>query len=263
MPTPVHTRLPARAFIGKKLKALRESRRWSQSELAERLGISQARLSLIENGKASLDAEELLEVLRIFNVPASDFDPKGRSNGSDALQNALARQGARHLLENQEAIPASALEDPEILIRQVLADGTNPRQVAALAPVLVQQVGRINAPRLWTQFVSYGIQRRIGWLLENTVQAIEEILPQTNDRSQAGQLRQARNHYQHLLANVEILRAKDYDHAPADILGQAYSARTLEADKKAASSASARWGIVSKLQPQDFAKSLEASFEAH
>src|SRR5687768_15567391 len=86
------------AQIGAKVRALRNARRLTQAQLAQQLNVTQGRLSDLERGKASFAAEQFLSILRIFNVPASEFMPS--SGGMEAeLQNALARLGARHLVE--------------------------------------------------------------------------------------------------------------------------------------------------------------------
>ncbi len=256
-PSPASTR---RSEIGQKLKALREARLLNQSHLAEWLGISQARISLIERGKAALDAGEFLDVLRIFNVPASHFQPPVGDQEALVLQNALIRLGANHLYANQKVVPEEALEDPGTVIRKVLADGTNPRQIAALAPVLVFQVNRINPALLWSRFVDYGLEQRFGWLLENTVAAIEATSSKNRDRATSRQLRKAGTHLRHFLDQIEPQRLAALE-KPQDILGEVYSKRTLEVTQESLSDSSRRWSILTNLHPQDFIVALEAALD--
>jgi transcriptional regulator with XRE-family HTH domain len=249
-----------RAAIGLKLKALREARRWSQVELAKRLGISQARLSLIENGKGSLDAEEFLAVLRIFNVFASHFDPRGGRQDADALQNALVRLGASHLLTHSKTLPSEALDEPVAVVKEVLTTGLHPRQITALAPVLVRQIDRINPTKLWTQFFDYGLEQRVGWLLENVSAAIHDTSPKVRNREASERLRRAETLFRHFLASVEPRR--DALHLkPLDILGQAFSQKTLDRDEEASSEVSRRWSIISRITPHDFTHALEAALD--
>ena len=251
-----------RTEIGQKLKALREARRWSQTELAERVGISQARISLIEHGKAALDAGEFLDVLRIFNVPASHFERPAKDHDTAALQNALVRLGARHLFANDQVIPSDALNDPAAVIKEVLATGTNPRQITALSPVIVIQLDRINASKLWSQFVDYGLQQRLGWLLENTVLAIHEITPKVTDRTESAKLRKAETFLSHFLSHIEPQRVSALD-KPQDILGQVFSKKTLENSQQRLSDVSRRWSILTKIKPHDFTEALEAALDTH
>jgi transcriptional regulator with XRE-family HTH domain len=54
--------------LGHHLKRARESKRMSQQEIAEHLGISQKTLSNIESGKAKPSIMQLAELGRIFGV---------------------------------------------------------------------------------------------------------------------------------------------------------------------------------------------------
>jgi transcriptional regulator with XRE-family HTH domain len=260
MVAPPTTPSTRRRDIGQKLKALREARRLNQTNLAARLGISQARISLIERGQAALDAGEFLDVLRIFNVPASHFESPAEDQDALALQNALIHLGANHLFANDRIVPDEALGDPGTVIREVLATGTNPRQIAALAPVLVLQFDRLNLTQLWARFVDYGLQQRLGWLLENTVAAIQEASPKARDRASSAQLRKAGTHLRHFLDQIEPQRLSAQAR-PEDILGEVFSRKTLEEIQRSRSDLSRRWSILTNLHPHDFTVALEAALD--
>src|SRR5262245_15672041 len=87
-----------RRRIADQVRALRQERHWTQATLADRLGLSQSRLSEIERGAGSFTAEQLLAMLRTFNVPLSYFAAPTRDPEAE-IQNALARLGAAHLQE--------------------------------------------------------------------------------------------------------------------------------------------------------------------
>jgi transcriptional regulator with XRE-family HTH domain len=59
--------------IARKVRELRKQRRWTQAELARRLGLSQSRLSEIERGAGSFSAEQFLTILSLFNVYSTRF----------------------------------------------------------------------------------------------------------------------------------------------------------------------------------------------
>jgi transcriptional regulator with XRE-family HTH domain len=61
------------ASIGKRIKALRETLRISQEELSQRLEMDRASLSLIENDKRSLKADELLLLSRTLNISIDEL----------------------------------------------------------------------------------------------------------------------------------------------------------------------------------------------
>src|SRR3989338_10540153 len=89
------------AIIAAKIRSLRQARRWTQARFAELIGLSQNRLSEIERGNGSFTAEQLIIVLRTFNLQLDYFMP-GRSGQLPKIQNALARLGAKHLKEDSE-----------------------------------------------------------------------------------------------------------------------------------------------------------------
>jgi len=111
-----------RTEIGSKVRALRTQRLWTQAELAKRLGLSQARLSEIERGLGSFSAEHLLELLRLFNVDVSHFE-SSPPDPTSQLQNALARLGARHLVESENVLPSSRIAHVNEVVLEVLDDG--------------------------------------------------------------------------------------------------------------------------------------------
>lgn len=249
----------SRREIGLKLKALREGRQLSQVELAMRLELSQAGLSLIERGKASLNTEDFLQVLRIFNVPASHFfSDRDKGSPDAALQNALARLGARQLYEN-DSLPSENLEQANQVIREVLIDGRNPRHLTALAPVIATQISHIHLSKLWADCFHFGIERRLGWLLEHTLEALK-LVPKPVDRTTARNYRQAETTLQQFLRNIHAATPTPYDPSIQDVLGvSAPSQKTLAALKQQASVLFAKWRILSPFQIQDFVEALKAS----
>lgn len=252
-----------RKHIALKVRELRKRRNFTQAELAARLGVSQARLSVIEQGNGSFSAEQFLEILRIFNVPAHSFAITKRDPQGD-IQNALARNGASHLMEDSDLLPSEHLDEVETLIREVLVDARNPRQIAALGPVLVKNLGQINLNGLWAKFIDYGLQARLGWTLENTAEAIRTITPSLKPQSAAIPLRKAETTITNFLsrkgANLVTNPAGGPHAEDLDIIdGKALSLKTIHAIWDEASEVSRHWGIVSALKPEDFAEAIRAS----
>lgn len=254
----------SRRQIATKLRELRLSRNWTQAELAERLQISQSYLSEIERGAGSLTAEQFLLLLRVFNVPASEFTS---DLGEPDLQirNALARLGAIHLQESPRVLPSEQLEDLKDVVREALVEGS-PRVLTALAPVLVRNSARLIPPRFFTELRRLGLERRFAWVIENTLAALK-LVP---DDSAAKSGRGARDDQlaeRHLELCLEILASVDRsgDQAePPDILDATIrSKQTLEEVGLASSEISQRWGIVTSLQVEDFLWALEAARAAH
>ena len=59
--------------LGKRIKALREALRISQEELSQRLAMDRASLSLVENDKRSLKADELILLSKTLNISIDEL----------------------------------------------------------------------------------------------------------------------------------------------------------------------------------------------
>lgn len=250
----------ARARIAKRVRELRQARRWTQAELAARLHLSQSRLSEIEAGHGSFTAEQFLAILRLFNVPASDF--VGRSPDREGeIQNTLARLGAFGLVENAEIVPAEKFEAPADVVREILLTAP-PRLITGLAPVLVSNLERIALNKLYLEVFELGYENRLGWLLENIVSAIRHELTASSLPPLWIRLyRRAETILSSLLDSILAARnARPERPVLPDVLDHGIrSRRTLEDVSEASSSISRRWHVVTSLQPEDFATALRAA----
>jgi transcriptional regulator with XRE-family HTH domain len=245
--------------IADKVRSLRQARRWTQAELARHLHLSQSRLSEIEGGDGSFTAEQFLSLLRLFNVPVSHFGLSAQDRGSQ-LQNALARLGAFHLHENSEIIPDEQLENPADVVRETLL-GDSPRLLTAIAPVLVGNIDRINLNKLRLELVQVGFERRLSWVTENTLLALDRELTEPLPLTWAKRYRRAQTV---LGAFVESISAAPGTRAAQaqtpDVLDSGIrSKKTLGEVSASSSPISQNWGIVTRLQPADFGEALRAA----
>lgn len=247
---------PARDALARTARALRLERGLTQAELAARLGLSQNRLSEIERGKGSFSAEQFLGLLKVFNVPVSAFEA-APAPVEASLQNSLARLGAAHLVERADLLPSERLAALEDVVREVLVAGDNPRHLAALAPVLAEHLPRLNLPRLWARFTDYGLEHRLGWLLENVLEALRHPPAGQPSLDQAARLRESRTVLEEALARFH---PRALPGAGEDVLGARIpSPKTRDALRRRSSTLSRRWGILSGLQPSDFVEALHAA----
>jgi transcriptional regulator with XRE-family HTH domain len=246
-----------RSYIARKVRALRQARRWTQAELARHLRLSQNRLSEIERGKGSFTAEQLLTILRLFNVSVTHFAPRTADRGLE-LQNALARLGASHLKETDQILPNEQLEAVTEVVRRTLVSGS-PRLVTALGPVLVNNIDRTNLQGLNVQLAEAGLQRRLAWLVDNILAAIRRELSQPQPRRWARRLRRTEVILGVFLEPL-LASQRGETSAPPDILDAGIrSERTLKEVKTASSAFSKRWGVVTRLQPEDFVLALRGA----
>lgn len=79
----------------RRLREVRLPRGWTQAHLAARLGLSQARLIVVERGEGTISAEQFIAFLALSNLSIDAFLPA--ANIDSAFQNALARLGAHGL----------------------------------------------------------------------------------------------------------------------------------------------------------------------
>src|SRR3989338_3410321 len=126
----------AQKIIAPIIKKARLGRGLSQAELAEKIGITQSRLSQIENGNGSFSAEQLITLSKFFNLPISTFDPDKPADPEAQLRNSLARLGASQLKEQPNLLPSEKLGDVYNVICETLVGGASSRLIAALVPVI-------------------------------------------------------------------------------------------------------------------------------
>jgi len=250
---------------------LREQRKFTQADLSKKLGMSQGRYSVVERGEGSFSAEQFVEILKVFNVPVGHFVPeKGEPEAS--LQNALARLGALHLAEDARLLPSEQLEEVESVVREVLVAGEPARQITALAPVLILNVGRLNLTKLWVEFHGYGLERRLGWLLDSTLEAVQRelvVLPGLS-RKQGTPLRKAEAALRLFLLRGGPRRIQRAPAAPVDpakdwtidvdVIGPPIlSEKTLREIVQGSSDVARRWGVATAIQTEDFVEAVRAS----
>ena len=243
------------AIIAAKIRSLRQARRWTQARFAELIGLSQNRLSEIERGNGSFTAEQLIIVLRTFNLQLDYFMP-GRSGQLPKIQNALARLGAKHLKEDSEAVPTERLKEAADAIVEALVAARSPRQITAIAPVIVNQIDNLNLNMLRLKLAEAGFERRLGWVLENTLEAACGELPALR-----GEWRPKYRRAELVLRNQLASWRPAAQGKPAeDILDRdILSAETLDQVKRALPALARKWGVVTRIAPRDFAEALRGA----
>ncbi len=248
----------SRRRIAIKVGELRSARGLTQAALSRRLGLSQARFSQIERGDGSFSAEQLLELLQLFNVAPADFG-EPPDEAAD-LQNALARNGASHLRENERSLPSRGLASLPEIVARTLVRADSSRQIAALAPVLVHNAEDIRFGLVERELRDAERLPRLGWVIENTLAALSLELQQTLPH----RLKQSYRRAEVLLeSQLEALTAGAQarsDARPWDALDKSIrSRRSLEEVSASASPISKKWRVATGIQVEDFARALSAS----
>lgn len=255
-----------RSVVGK-IRRLRLDNRWTQTRLARLLGLSQNRLSEIERGKGSFTAEQLLLILKTFNTPLHYFSMDPPATDEKILQNAIARMGAGSLRESGDLLPTEKLENSVALIREVLSASTSPRQITALAPILVDQPNLLGLNKLWLEFVGEGRINRLGWLFDSVRLAIENELESNHGKIPADWA----NRYHRaevLLKNVlkypgfsnHTGNRKTEDPLEPEVL---QSQESFEETKSSRDPVAKKWGMVTRIRTNDFIHVLRETRENH
>lgn len=249
--------------IGERIRALRRERRWTQKELSELLGISQNYLSELERGQGSFTAEHLLTILQTFNVPIDYFFPV-KTKSQDRIQSALARYGATHLFESSETPPSALIKDAADVVREALTSAQSSRLITASAPVLVDNINRVNLRTLQARFYEAGLEQRLGWALENTLEALRGELAQPLPSEWARKYSRAEAILTSFLSLGRPVRVEGSPDDLSDVLDRDIASdKSLAEARRESSAISKRWGITTRIKTEDFAQALRAARETH
>lgn len=251
------------ASIGARVRELRKDRRWTQVRLAVLLGVSQGHLSQLERGNQSFSAEQLLAILKHFNVSLDQISPEKAPAGSQ-IQNALAREGAGHLAESEGILPSEGLKNATAAIREALVSGDSARQVAAVAPVIVSHVGQINLTRLRNEFAELGLAHRLDWALECTLEALKQESAQPLPRKWRLKYRRAVTIIEAFYAPSFALRQGLPDDAdnpsPFDVLDpEITSKEALKETIENLPPTARKWRIATGIKVDDFVRALRGA----
>ena len=104
-------------IVGKRVKAMRMQKGISQSELAHRVGISQAHMSNIENGHSNITLENLFALHDILGVSMASFFVD-----IDGIQEAKEVKYAKGFIGLDDMIDALLLIKNNKLYSQVLRE---------------------------------------------------------------------------------------------------------------------------------------------
>jgi transcriptional regulator with XRE-family HTH domain len=244
----------------------------TQAELSKRLGMSQGLFSVVERGEGSFSAEQFVEILRVFNVTVGDLVGETEAAGAEAsLQSALSRLGAAHLAEDARVLPSDQLTEVEAVLREVLIAGDLPRQITALAPVLILNVERLNLTKLWVEFQGYGLERRLAWVIDSSLEAVRAVLASLPglSRKAAIPLKKAELAFDLFLRREGPKRiSRDPGPPPdpakewtidVDLIGGEVSEKTLREIVLGSSDVARRWGVATTIQTEDFVEAVRAA----
>jgi hypothetical protein len=202
----------------------------------------------------------LILLLQTFNVPLDYFAPPKKSAPS-RLQNALARLGASHLRETEGLLPSERLIQAQEVIREVLVAAESARQIAALAPVFVNQGSHLNLNKLKFDLEKTGSLNRLGWLLDNLSEAVKSEAGKGSGRGWGVDYVAALSLLESA-ANLLLPSFPPPSSSPEEVLEPELlgaGEKTLKEVRASRSKWSKKWRILTRIQPADFIHALRES----
>lgn len=146
-------------MTGLQLRASREQRQWSQQQLAERLGVSQAYVSQLERGHRRLPPRLVDQLASLLDLPAIALplrtDQPLDSDRATRAVGTLGYDGFAYLREHQPSNPA------EVLLRTLAADDLEARVVESL-PWLVRTYTDLDWDWVVSRAKQSDLQNRLG-----------------------------------------------------------------------------------------------------
>jgi transcriptional regulator with XRE-family HTH domain len=154
------------AIIGEtvNLKGARKVKGWTQQEAAEKLGVSQAYLSLLESGRRRPSPRVLNRLTQLFDLPATAVPPRHETvapSPSDlaAALAALGYQPFQHFARH-----APLVNPAELLLGALQVDSLEPRVAEAL-PWLVNRYPDLDWTWLLPRVKANDRQNRLGFVV--------------------------------------------------------------------------------------------------
>ena len=95
-------------LVGQKIRQIRTSRRWTQSDLASRIGVTQSDLSRMENGEYKVGLDTLFRILQVFELTMSNFFEEPAEVPETAHEEAIQGSEEEHLLADWSELSPEA-----------------------------------------------------------------------------------------------------------------------------------------------------------
>jgi transcriptional regulator with XRE-family HTH domain len=194
-------------MTGAEVRAGRERRGWQQDELAQRLGVSQGYVSLLESGQRPVSKRLAAKLVSLLSLSPSVLPmPTPKPLPNQQVARALGRLGYPGFAYLRSGANVNPME---VLLGALLADDVDARVVEGL-PWLLLRYPDVDWDRLVTSAKQHDAQNRLGFLvalasrlaaakgdaaatelLERREQALQRSLLQQDDTFSRASLTQA------------------------------------------------------------------------
>ncbi len=147
---------------GADVRAARERRGWQQEQLAERLGVSQGYVSLLESGRRSVSKRLAAKLVSLLSLSPSALPvPTPKALPNEQVARALGRLGYPGFAYLSNGAKVNPME---VLLGALLADDVDARVVEGL-PWLLLRYPDVDWARLVTYAKQHDAQNRLGFLV--------------------------------------------------------------------------------------------------
>ena len=167
------------------LKLAREKRGWSQKEAADRLGVSQPYLSMLETGKRSLSPQLVQKAMHVYQLPPTFLPCTGLSERPELLDNQTLAEGLGRLgypgfayLRTRRRTKNPA----EVLLAALSKDDLEARLTEALPWLLLHYADGLDTSWLVDQARVHNLQNRLGFVA-NLARRAAEATPRYQHRA--------------------------------------------------------------------------------
>lgn len=152
---------------GATLRRFRELAGWTQNRLAARLGVTQAYLSLMENGGRPVPERVAEATTRILGLPATTIRMPASVSldtpvSGDWVEEALSRLGYPGFARRRKRAGRRMKNPIELLLRALAVDDLDPRLAEAL-PWLLLHFSECDLDLLATEAKMRDLQNRLGF----------------------------------------------------------------------------------------------------
>ena len=223
---------------GADLLQARSMKGWTQGDLARRLAVSQAYVSLLESGQRVLPERLVRKLVTVLGLPASALPVSSESAAlpADDVARALGTlgySGFAHLRHSRKLNPA------ELLVRTLSASNVEARLVEAL-PWLLVNYPSVNWQWLLATAKVNDLQNRLGFV----VTVAREVAEKHGKHDAAEALRRWEGVLEHSRLQKEDSFAKDATEAER---------RWLRSNR---SPAAARWNLLTRVSADTVASAF-------
>lgn len=159
---------------GRELRTGREQRGWTQTYAAERLGVSQPYLALLEGGRRRVPPRLASRAVRVLNLSPTALPARSHAAASLVDSDRLARQLASLEYPGFSYMRAGWKRNPaELLVSALAQPDLDPRLTEALPWVLLRYAAELDRNWLVEQARLHKLSNRLGYVVHLAKRVLE------------------------------------------------------------------------------------------